>query len=184
MIKNNNFKLYNLNNTLTNDYRIYNKSNYLFMLEITKLAKECLDDTLIDGYINSSSSDNICVIKFNHLLQCIQKLINKHKVFDDYKKYTSYLTLQNLLKKIDTIYSYKILESKYKILEEMYNTKCEEYRKNQYNGKEIGVGQNVSIKEEYWHYIKCYGVPDDGIFLPSLLVSCKVELMYQKQCLS
>ena len=47
MIKNNNFKLYNLNNTLTNDYRIYNKSNYLFMLEISKLAKECLDDTLI-----------------------------------------------------------------------------------------------------------------------------------------
>jgi hypothetical protein len=181
MIKNNNFKLYNLNNTLTNDYRIYNKSNYLFMLEITKLAKECLDDELIDNYIHSSSNNN-CVMKINNLLKCIQQLINKHKVFDDYKKYTSYLTLQNLLKKIDTIYLYKILESKYKILQEMYETKCQEYRKSQYNAQEINVGQNVSIKEEYFHYIKCYGIPMDGIFLPSLLVGCKVELIYIKKC--
>lgn len=183
MIKNNNFKLYNLNNTLTNDYRIYNKSNYLFMLEISKLAKECLNDELIDSYIHSSS-DNINVIRFNHLMECIQKLINKHKVFDDFKKYTSYLTLQNLLKKIDTIYLYKILESKYKILQEMYEAKIEEYRKSQYEGSNIGLAQDVCIKEEYWHYIKCYGIPSDGIFLPSLLVSCRVELMYKKKCLT
>jgi hypothetical protein len=40
-------------------------------------------------------------------------------------------------------------------------------------GEQHGIVANASIAMEYIKYIELYGVPDDGIFLPSLLYDIK-----------
>jgi hypothetical protein len=174
MIKNYNFKLFNTSSNTNPGFNLlnnssYNSSNFLFINEITIIFKESINEYIIDGFLNNNT---YYVLKFENLLRRIQVLINKHKVFNNYKQYSSYLALMNILKKFDTIVEYKTLENMYQNLLNI-NTSTSNPTNNTYNNKTVSsIEITTIIKTEYFKYIELYGVPENGIFLPSLLAQC------------
>jgi hypothetical protein len=171
MIKNYTFKLFNTSSNTNIGFNLLNNSTYnnmhfLFMYEITLIFKECLDDNIITGYLNNVK---LYVIQFENILRKIQILINKHKVFKNYKRYSSYLALQNLLIKMDTLIYEKDLQKKYDNLV----ISCEQHSINictkKTDNSQVSLQIETVIKIEYFHYILKYGLPKDGLFLPSLL---------------
>ena len=171
MIKNYNFKLFNTSSNSNIGFNLlnnstYNSMNFIFMKEITIIFKECLDDTIVDGYLNNNK---YYVMKFENLLKRIQILINNHKVFKNYKQYSSYLALQNLLVKFDTIIIEKNLQKLYDNLLISSNQTPTIANKTRIESNDVSLQVKTVIKKEYFCYFLKYGLPVDGIFLPSLL---------------
>ena len=172
MIKNYTFKLFNTSSNsnigfnLLNNSSTYNNITFLFINEITLIFKECLDDNIVTGYLNNIT---LYVMQFENLLRKIQILINKHKVFKNYKQYSSYLALQNLLIKMDTLIYEKDLQKRYDNLVISSNQSQIVISMKKTDNTQVSLQVNTVIKKEYFDYILKYGLPKDGLFLPSLL---------------
>lgn len=110
----------------------------------------------------------------------VLKIVNDvKKDYIDYVNNKYYIALQVILNQIDLINKYKLtLDDNTRLIAEnlaLINKPCNcnviEYTIE----PQIGIVANAAIKMEYIIYIQLYGVPDDGIFNPSLLNAIKIE---------
>ena len=139
---------------------------------ITKTSKEMLG--------------NIPLIKIPQTSYDIQTMINKLKKEDpNYLQSDYYYTMKVLQKDLDSEYKIKLLKEDILNLANQVaclteeNLKLKECCKNHkmYTpGEQHGIVANCAFKMEYIIYIQRYGVPEDGVFLPSLLNEIIIEL--------
>lgn len=82
--------------------------------------------------------------------------------------------IDNLILSIDCETKIEYYERKIENLNESLELQRKNYEEKLKNKKRLGcitkeVEVNVNIKKEYFLYIKKYGMPKDGVFIPSLL---------------
>lgn len=116
----------------------------------------------------------------------IQNMINQLKQEDiNYLNNDYYIAMKVLLKDLDTEYRIKLLKEDILNLANQVACLTEENLKLKeccgdnlmYTpGEQHGIVANCAFKMEYIIYIQRYGVPEDGVFLPSLLNEIIVEL--------
>jgi hypothetical protein len=129
---------------------------------------------------NQIDSSNI-----NTYITSVQNMINT--LISEDKSYLTnpyYIAMMLLLRNLDYEYTISVLKEDIQNLSIQLNTltiELNEYktcctcagRKMYVEGEIHGIVANASIAMEYIKYIELYGVPDDGIFLPSLLNEIK-----------
>lgn len=116
----------------------------------------------------------------------IQTMINQLKQEDiNYLNNDYYIAMKVLLKDLDVEYKIKLLKEDILCLANQVASLTEENVKlktccndnKMYTpGEQHGIVANCAFKMEYIIYIQRYGVPEDGIFLPSLLSEIIIEL--------
>jgi hypothetical protein len=139
----------------------------------------------IDNVNSRIFSNGINSTNINYFIGEIQKNINT-LISEDPKYLTNpyYIAMMLLIKYLDYEYTINILKEDIQnmtiqlttLIQENneYKLYCVCNRRNMYvPGEQHGIVANASIAMEYIKYIELYGVPDDGIFLPSLLYDIK-----------
>ena len=123
----------------------------------------------------------------NKYVTDVQNMINMLKTEDpNYLTNPYYIAMMLILRELDYEYRIKILE------EDIYNMSVQlsiiNKELNNYKlyctcngtsmfspGEQHGIVANATISMVYIKYIELYGVPDDGIFLPSLLNQIQLD---------
>lgn len=130
-------------------------------------------------------SNDINSTNINYFIGEIQKNINTLMTEDpQYLTNPYYIAMMLLIKYLDYEYTINILKEDIQNMSiqlttltlenNEYKLYCVCNRRNMYvPGEQHGIVANASIAMEYIKYIELYGVPDDGIFLPSLLYDIK-----------
>lgn len=112
----------------------------------------------------------------NKLIQSIDVLLKKMNLFKDKENYNNYLPLKNLFLFIDSSYKKKKLNKINKVLENK-NIIEEQLLVDRENTffitNNITINTDIKINKEFIDYIKEYGLPENGIFLPSKLYLLK-----------
>ena len=130
---------------------------------------------------NQIDSSNI-----NTYIISVQNMINT--LISEDKSYLTnpyYIAMMLLLRNLDYEYTINVYKEDIQNLSIQLNTLIQE--NNEYKtsctctgrrmyapGEDHGIIANASIAMEYIKYIELYGVPDDGIFLPSILNEIKI----------
>jgi hypothetical protein len=168
MSYNKNLKLYvqNVNKTSAKEY--YHQSQQLYLNEIFEINRKIVEEGVPVG----------------DMIDEIDYILNKYKIFKNKERSNAYLTLINLKETV----TYKserdelqiiitdlsenlqttteLLEEKTKQLEDCL-AHCGGRRGFRLDPFEMTI--NTKIKHEYTIYIKEYGMPEDGIFLETIL---------------
>ena len=101
------------------------------------------------------------------------------QTFVDYTNNKYYVALQVILNQIDLINrnQFLVTENNRLVAENLYliNKPCNCNIVDFTIEPKIGIYANAAIKKEYIIYVQLYGVPDDGIFNPSLLNQIKLQ---------
>lgn len=154
---NKNLKLYQHNFNKTSNKEYYYITNTLYLKDIYIINEKLLYN----------------IVPIEQLLSDINFLLNKHSILINKNKYNSYLTLRNLLSKVDDKMRLQTLQAELADALDQLNNRppciCGVGRSNLIS-RPINTVQNTSIKSEYRKYVQLYGIPTDGIFLPSLLL--------------
>jgi hypothetical protein len=164
---NKNLKFYIQNSNKTSKKGYYNSSLQIYSNELYEINRKI-------------SQENI---PLENLINEIEFLKKKYNVFKNKEKSNIYLTLLHLSNTI----LYKLEADRYQSISNDLSknlviannnlnikTKELEYYINKFNSKsftipEVNLVKNINIKQKYLTYIIQYGVPEDGIFLESLL---------------
>jgi len=142
-----------------------------------------INKLLFDNQINYSN--------INTYVTSVQNMIDTLKSEDtNYINNPYYIAMMLLLRQLDYEYKIQILQEDLQNLSIQYNiivqqnieytTYCTCGGRMQAfaPGYEYGIVANADISMAYIKYIEVYGVPDDGIFLPSLLNQIKLTYGY------
>ena len=123
----------------------------------------------------------------NQYVTNVQNMINMLKTEDPlYLNNPYYIAMMLILRELDYEYRIKILEEDIYNMSVQLNVVNQELNKykltctcngiSMYSpGEQHGIVANASISMVYIKYIELYGVPDDGIFLPSLLNQIQID---------
>ena len=174
----------------------YNKNLKLYVQNINKTSKKGYYHSSLQVYSNEIYEINRKItqdgIPLENLIEQIEFLKRKYSVFKNKEKSNTYLTLLNLT---DTI-TYKSDATTYEnmtiqlnnnllIVTNNLNNKTqqlEECLQNNTGRKwfkipDVYFLKNVTINKEYLIYIKEYGMPQDGIFIESILDFIRMTLI-------
>ena len=147
---------YPQNKNKSNKKQFYYSTKNIYIKEITEINKK-----FIQGV------DNIILMK------SIDNLLNKMNLMKDFQNYKTYLPLKNLLIYIDNNFTRckeeEILEIKEKEVESIIVSDNKEV----FITNKINIESNLKLNQDYIKYIKEYGLPENGIFLPSKLYLIK-----------
>ena len=182
--------LSNVSNTITNNSQLIglNKNLKFYIQNSNKTSKKAFYNSSLQIYSNELYEINRKIsqehIPLENLLNEIEFLKKKYNVFKNKEKSNIYLTLLHLS---DTIL-YKLEASRYQSIsndlsknlviannnlniktKELENCLNNKFNSNSFTIPEVNLVKNVNIKQQYLTYIIKYGVPEDGIFLESLL---------------
>ena len=154
--------------TVPNKYQIF----------INAMNKKIFNNEINSTNINTNITD-------------VQRMIDMIKTEDKfYQTNPYYIAMMLLLRMMDYEYRIQILE------EDIHNMNVQitnlTLQNNEYTtyctcggrnaaytpGEQYGIVINTGISPAYIKYIELYGVPDDGIFLPSLLYQITIEYGY------
>ena len=150
---NKNVTFYPHNKNKNSKKQAYYSTNNLYIKEINEINKK-----LIKG------EDNL------ELINKIACLLKKMKIFKGSNNFNTFLPLKNLLFCVDNnhLLNQSEIMDNFIVQEEEVENNMEVFIT-----KKINVESNVKINQDYINYIKEYGLPDKGIFLPSKLYLMK-----------
>jgi hypothetical protein len=174
----------------------YNKNLKLYVQNINKTSKKGFYHSSLQVYSNEIYEINRKItqegIPLEKLRDQIEFLKKKYSVFKNKEKSNAYLTLLNLT---DTI-TYKTDANTYEKLSDQLNkdlliatndlnnkiqqlADCLKNNTNRrwFNIPELYLVKNISINKEYLIYIREFGMPQNGIFIESLLDFIRITLM-------
>ena len=174
----------------------YNKNLKLYVQNTNKSSKKGFYHQSLQVYSNELYEINRKItqdgIPLENLIEQIEFLKKKYSVFKNKEKSNTYLTLLNLTDTItyksDAI-TYETLANQLNedliIANNNLNDKIEQLQnclKNSGNNRifkipDMYLVKNININKEYLIYIKEYGIPQDGIFIESVLEFIRITQM-------
>ena len=142
--------LYPQNKNKSNNKENYFSTQNLYFKEINNIQNQ----------INNGDNDE-------KILKSINNILNKMKILKSPESYNTYLFVKNMLLYFD---NKKLCNINIKNI-----IKQETYLQDNivFINENIEINQNIKINNDYINYIKTYGLPEHGIFLPSKLFLLK-----------
>jgi hypothetical protein len=166
----------------------YNKNVKLYVQNINKTSRKEYYYTSAQLYLNEIYDINKKIsqdgVPIEDMLDEIEYLKKKYNVIKNKDKSNNYLTLLNLTNTAAYKNDAQIYEALYNDTSQNLVITQEQLRAKQlelevclrncgnrrgFELPEIKMVQKVSVKMEYVIYIRDYGMPDDGVFIESIL---------------
>jgi len=152
---NKNAVFYPHNKNKSNKKQFYYSTKNIYIKEITKINKK-----FIQGADNSK------------LMKSIDNLLNRMNLLKDFQNYNTYLPLKNLLIYIDNDFT-RSKEREILEIKDTVDIIPDSDNKEVFITDKINIESNIKLNQDYIKYIKEYGLPENGIFLPSKLYLIK-----------
>lgn len=147
------------NKNKTNKKQFYYSTENLYIKEINDINKK-----FIQG------ADNV------KLMKSIDMILNKMSLMKEVHNYNTYLPLKNLLLYIDNNFTKNKQKTIENIIEDTNSNIDTLDNKQVFITNKINIESNIKLNIDYINYIKTYGLPENGIFLPSRMYLMKKEI--------
>lgn len=152
---NKNAVFYPHNKNKSNKKQFYYSTKNIYIKEINEI-----NNKFIQGADNTK------------LMKSIDNLLNRMNLMKDFQNYNTYLPLKNLLIYIDNDFT-KSKEKEILEIKDKVDIITVSDNKEVFITDKINIESNIKLNPDYIKYIKEYGLPENGIFLPSKLYLIK-----------